>query len=584
MDRRRFEGRSLTGRLWQWRLSDKTPTATAPPSQLSPLVSRLLAGRGITADEANHFLNPRLRDTLPPPARFADMEQAASRICAAISDSAAVAILADSDADGSSAAALMYRYLRALGCDVRVCVPDRFRDGYGPNESLIKELIADGCDLLITLDCGTTAHDPLALAQKSGIDVIVCDHHLPDASLPEVHSVVNPCRRDDESGQQTLTGVGVAFMLALAVNLRLRDTEGRAPESLPDPLKLTDLVALGTVCDMGELRGLNRAFVYQGLRNLRRGGNLGMTALRRRLGGDDGWSAETLGFYVGPCINAGARMGEGELAHRLLIEEDEVQARDLAARLYEHNCERREREAMVLRAAVTAAEAGDLSDGVLVVSGDDWHRGVLGIVAGRLARRFHLPSVVLSAGDDGLLHGSGRSVAGLDLGSAVLEARSAGLLESGGGHAMAVGLSLKRAMVDEFREFLSSRFRGEVVALEAARVLELDDILLPAAVGDGVMGEVERLHPYGVGNPEPCFAVEGLVVERSWEIRGGGYGVKFRDSLGTRLRGVSFRSAGTNLGMALLDEGGRALDVAVRLRREEYGVGLVLEDIRWSGG
>ncbi|MGR4000789.1 MAG: single-stranded-DNA-specific exonuclease RecJ [Alphaproteobacteria bacterium] len=591
-ERRRLEGiRSLRGRSWRWRLSDSAESVSLLSGLLSggyfPLRAKLLAGRGVSVADAAGFLHPRLRDNLPLPWIFADMERAASRISSAIVEGESIALLSDSDADGSTSAALLYRYFRSLGVEVRVCTPNRFVEGYGPNDALIEELAGLGCSLLITLDCGTTSHGPLALAADKGIDVIVCDHHLAGEHLPRAHSVVNPGRIDDDSGQESLAGVGVAFMLALGVNLHLRDSGLREAALLPDLLRLTDLVALGTICDLRSLRGLNRAFVYHGLGCFRAGSNTGLSELLKLLGVDEEeLSSGTLGYQVGPCINAGARLGESDLARRLLVEEDRALARDLAARLREHNLERRKLESRIFAAAVEEVEGQGLSGDVLVVHGEGWHRGVLGIVASRLREHFHLPSIVLSK-SEGLLHGSGRSVAGVDLGSAILEASASGLLESGGGHTMAAGLSLRAERLEEFRAFLSAKFHGMGVEMESARVLELDESLHPLAVGEEIMRDVESLQPFGVDNSVPCFLLRGMVVEDSRVIGdSSGYGLTFRDSLGTRLRGVSFRSVGTDLGNVLSERGGVALDLAVHLQRDTYrgGISLLVEDASFAGG
>ena len=570
---------SFGGRAWQLRpISAPLFRALSELEDLSPIQAELLACRGVSAGDAPRFLEPRLRDSLAHPDTIADLPQAAERLAHALTKGETIALLADSDADGSSSAALMTRYLRFFGCEPRVITPDRLRDGYGPQVAHIRALKAQGCALLITLDCGTTAVEALAEAADLGLDVIVCDHHTAEAGLPPATALVNPNRLDDTSGEGDLAGVGVAFMLVVATNLRLRD----AVRALPDPLKWVDLVALGTVCDVRPLRGSNRALVYQGLRLLGRGGNPGLRALMEVLGIDKRVSAATFGFQLGPCINAGARLGFPALARTLLSTDDAQEVLTLAERLVAFNQERREIEAQVLEQALVSAEAQAQAGAppFILVRGADWHRGVLGIVAGRLRERFHCPALVLSHTTDEAgaewLNGSGRSTESIDLGTAILAARQAGILTAGGGHPAAAGLSLKAENLTALETFLTARLQKQAETIkEPANRLVLDGVLRPDQVTRARAEAIQTLAPFGAGNPEPLFAIGSLRITHQREIAGGtGLALRLKgDSTGlrpTELRGVCFRVYDTGLGQALRGVDTPSFAVAAHLSISDY--------------
>src|SRR5689334_8190736 len=435
--------RSVCGRRWRFRNSEaRAGEAIAERLGVPEIVGRLLAQRGVDLDHAPSFLAPRLRDQLPDPSHLRDMEAAVARLVRAVQGGETISIFGDYDVDGATSAALLTRFFAATGTPTRIYVPDRLREGYGPNTRALLRLHEEGVRVVVTVDCGTTAHLPLAEAAEAGLDAIVIDHHVAEPLLPRAAAVVNPNRLDETSPHGGLAAVGVAFLLVVAVNRALRRagwyTGGRCE---PDLLQWLDLVALGMVCDVVPLSGLNRALVAQGIRVARRLANPGLAALAAAAGLDEPVDAYHLGFLLGPRVNAGGRVGAADLGARLLAADDPVLAAELAGRLDQYNRERREIEARTLDAAVAMVENAPQSPVLIFAAAEGWHPGVIGIVAARLKERYERPACVVALAQ-GIGKGSGRSVAGLPLGPAVIAARQAGLLLDGGGHAMAAGFTV----------------------------------------------------------------------------------------------------------------------------------------------
>ncbi len=478
--------RSFGGRRWRWRAAgDAAALALAQRLGVSEIVGRVLAGRGVGPEEGPLYLEPRLREQLPDPSVFRDMDRAAARLAAAVRGGERIAVFGDYDVDGATSSALLKRFFAALGVAVRVYIPDRLTEGYGPNPAALRRLRDEGASVVVTVDCGTTAHAALAAAADLGLDVIVVDHHVAESGLPPALAVVNPNRLDESGAHGQLAAVGVAFLLAVAVNRELRaagwyDGTGR-PE--PDLRRWLDLVALGTICDVVPLTGVNRALVSQGLKVMARRANPGLAALAdvARLSEPPG--AYHAGFVLGPRVNAGGRVGEADLGARLLATDDPEEARRLAHLLDEHNRERRRIEEGVLAEALAAAEAMEDAPALLVAA-DGWHPGVIGIVASRLKERFNRPAFVV-AFDGAVGKGSGRSIGGVDMGAAIIAARQAGLLIDGGGHAMAAGFSVERGRLEALRRFLVERLGGEIAAKGIVPGLAVDGVIsVPAATLD----------------------------------------------------------------------------------------------------
>ena len=563
---------SICGRRWRLRVAAVSEgQAIAARLALPEIVGRLLAQRGIDHDEAPGFLAPRLRDQLPDPSHLRDMEVAAVRLVHAVREGETIAVFGDYDVDGATSAALLVRFFAAVGGRTRVYVPDRLREGYGPNTPALLRLHEEGARVVVTVDCGTNAHLPLAEATAAGLEVIVVDHHVAEPLLPRATAIVNPNRLDEESPHGALAAVGVAFLLVVAVNRALRRAgwyaAGRAE---PDLMGWLDLVALGTVCDVVPLAGLNRAFVAQGIKVAKRSDNPGLAALTAVAGVNEPLDAYHLGFTLGPRVNAGGRVGAADLGAQLLATDDRVLAADLAQRLDTHNRERRDIEARTLEAAISMVEGATQSPVLVFAAAANWHPGVIGIVAARLKERYERPACVVALGD-GVGRGSGRSIAGLPLGPAVIAARQAGLLINGGGHAMAAGFTVAAEKLDALREFLVERLGDGLDHERLVPELQVDAALSLAAAQAELIGHIERLAPFGAGNPEPRFVLLGVRVEHTEAVGNGHLRCALADPFDTaRLRAIAFRAVGTPLGQFLAETSGAAIHVAGRLRRDNW--------------
>lgn len=564
--------RSVCGRRWRLRNGDvRAGEAIAERLGVPEIVGRLLAQRGVDLDQAPSFLAPRLRDRLPDPSHLRDMDAATARLVRAVHDGETIGVFGDYDVDGATSAALLTRFFAAAGTRTRVYVPDRLREGYGPNTAALLSLRDEGVRVVVTVDCGTTAHQPLADAAEAGIEVIVIDHHVAEPLLPRAAAVVNPNRLDETSTHGALAAVGVAFLLVVAVNRELRRAgwyvAGRAE---PDLLQWLDLVALGTVCDVVPLAGLNRALVAQGIRVARRYANPGLAALAAVAGVAEPIDAYHLGFVLGPRVNAGGRVGAADLGARLLATDDPVIAAELAARLDAYNRERRDIEGRTLDAAITQVEAAPQSPVLVFAAAENWHPGVIGIVAARLKERYERPACVVAI-VAGIGRGSGRSVAGLPLGPAVIAARQAGLLINGGGHAMAAGFTVAAEKLDALRAFLCERLGDGLDHERLVPELRIDGALsVPGAQGE-LIDHIARLAPFGAANPEPRFVFPGVRVVHAEAVGNGHLRCTLADPLDTgRLRAIAFRVAGTPLGQFLAETRGAAIHVAGHLRRDGW--------------
>jgi len=566
---------SLAGKRWRLRLADeRAALMLSQRMEVPEIVGRILAARGVTPEEGADFLDPSLRHYMPDPTSLHDMEAAATRIHKALRDGETIAVFGDYDVDGATSCALLLRFLNAVGGTVIFYVPDRMAEGYGPNEGAMKTLHEQGAGLVITVDCGITAFEPLAAAAAMGLDVIVVDHHEAEPVLPEAHAVVNPKRLDESGELGHLAAVGVAFLLVVAVNRVLRD-EGWYGEGRPEPelMQWLDLVALGTVCDVVPLTGLNRAYVAQGIKVLAGRGNAGLVALADVAGIKEKPGGYHLGFVLGPRVNAGGRVGRADLGTRLLSCDDSQAAREMAAELDAFNQERRAIEAGVLEAATLQIEQAASPDPILFAAGEGWHPGVIGIVAGRLKERFNRPVCVfaLDKGEKGEAKGSGRSLPGVDLGAAVIAARQAELLINGGGHAMAAGMTVAGDRFGELKEFLVQRVGGgEAGAGIPAPELKFDGALSLAGATQELVTLLERAAPFGPGNAEPRFVMSHVNVAKADVVGENHVRCFLSDAGGGRLKAIAFRSLETPLGQALLNNRGEALHVAGRLRDDSW--------------
>jgi single-stranded-DNA-specific exonuclease len=581
--------RSLTGRAWVSRLADdRMALAIAQREGLPEIVGRVLAGRGIAPEDVAAYLAPSLKTLLPDPSSLIDMDKAARRIADAIMGNEKVAVFGDYDVDGATSSAVLQRFFRAVGADLRIYIPDRIREGYGPNAPALMTLRDEGIKLIVTVDCGTMAHKVLGVAQDAGLEIVVIDHHQAEPALPPAYALVNPNRLDDVSGQGTLAAVGVVFLFIVAINRLLRDGGWYTGRDAPDLLALLDLVALGTVCDVVPLIGLNRAFVSQGLRVLAKRRNVGLAALGdvARLEGTPG--AYHLGFLLGPRVNAGGRVGRSDLGARLLTTGDAGEAGAIALELDVLNKERQAIEGQVLEEALQqvdlalAATRRNTPPAIIVAHAKGWHPGVIGIVAARLKERYERPAIVIAFDGKGEGKGSGRSIQGVDLGRAVTAALEAGHLVNGGGHAMAAGLTIREDKLENLVEFLEARIGVEIAAATESRALRLDGALAARGASRELYEMLEQAGPYGSGNPEPRFAVPSMRVAHADIVGKGHVRVALTGEDGARLKGIAFRAAETPLGRALLDRGTGPVHVAGRLKADDWqgrrGVQLTIED------
>lgn len=558
-------GKSLTGKVWRERLSPvgrQDALAMAQKTGLPELLCRVLAGRGVNADDAERFLEPSIRDLMPDPSTMTDMETAAQRIAAAIIDRRRIAIFGDYDVDGAAASAMLSRFLHGFGIDHEIYIPDRIFEGYGPNEDAIDQLASRGAELLITVDCGATSFDALKHAGDLGLETIVLDHHQTEMDLPLAAAIVNPNRQDDLSGLGYLCAAGVVFMALVAIQRELRRLDKPAGINL---LELLDLAALATVCDVVPLKELNRAFVMKGLQVMAARNNVGLKALARSARLDGPPTVYHLGFLLGPRINAGGRIGDAALGSRLLTLEDEATAVEIADRLESLNIERQAAENAMLEEAYAEAEAekaGDEGPTVLVAAREGWHPGIAGLVASRLKDRYRRPAFAIALDPSGKGTGSGRSIPGADLGKAVRDAVQQGILEKGGGHAMAAGLTIRRKKLGEFRAFLEDALAKSVAESRDHLTVKIDGALTARAANMDFLELIERAGPYGAGHPQPVFAFPNHLVRDARIVGRDHVSLTLQASDGKSVRAIAFRAAGEPIGNALLDARGDRLHLA----------------------
>lgn len=534
-------------------------------------VARIIASRGIPVDDVANFINPKLQNLMPDPFCMKDMEKAAKRIAEAIVKKQKVAIIGDYDVDGATSSSVLRLYLESVGIEPEIHIPER-DEGYGPSRQAFDEFAAFGAELVITVDCGTTAFDIFDYAGSLNIPVIVLDHHEAEVRLPEVYAVVNPKRLDESDDYPYLkymAAVGVVFCTIVAVNRELRKQGFFAGREEPNLLQWLDLVALGTVCDVVPLLGLNRAFVRQGLRIMSLRSNTGLRALIDKSGISEAPSAFHLGYVLGPRINACGRVGEASLGNKLLCSRDDFQAGQLADKLNEFNAQRKEIEAYVLLSAIEMLEGTPQEYPIAFAAGKDWHQGVVGIVAGKLKERYNVPAFVMSIEPDEV-KGSARSVPGVDLGALIIAAKEKGLLTKGGGHTMAAGFSLPEDKIEAFRRFAGEYVRQKLGEEDVAPVIEVDSALDLLGANTDFAAALELLEPFGAGNAEPKIVLEHVRVVKPGIVGAGHVRCFLTSGNGGSLKAMAFKIADTELGKTLLNSQGAAFDIAGVLRRDNW--------------
>ena len=583
-----LESKSATGRKWRLKeCDDRLALMLSQRLNLPEIVGRLLSLRGVNGDSAEKFLNPTLRDWLPDPYSLKDMEKAVSRLVRAINDSESIAIFGDYDVDGATSSALLARFFNLIGVTTTIYIPDRIKEGYGPNERALLQLRSKGIDVVITVDCGITAFKPIASGAMSGLDIIIVDHHVAEPKLPDAFAVINPNRLDDKSDLGRLAAVGVTFLLAVAINRSLRESGFYCDENKFEPnlLDLLDLVALGTVCDLVKLDGLNRAYVNQGLKIMARRTNTGMTALFDEAKINEKPSEYHAGYVLGPRVNAGGRVGESSLGARLLSTNDIDEARYIANQLDTFNNERKKIESTVFNEAISIVESGEKDKPILIIEGDGWHSGVIGIVASRIKDKYAKPVFVISFdGDKG--KGSGRSISNLDLGSIVISARQKGIIDEGGGHKMAAGLSVNREKLSTLRDYFYEQVNLVINKIDTSPVLDIDSIITLGGANTLLVNQIQKIAPFGSGNPEPRFMFPNVKVVKADIVGDNHLRCILSDENKNKLNAIAFRVIGEELGDILLLGKSQSLHVAGKIRINQWqgreDVQLLIDDVRVS--
>ena len=564
---------SLTGRAWRWR-GGNMDLGQGHFGDGESIVRQILLARGVAPEDVQRHLSPTLRDFLPDPSEFNDMDAAADRIAQAVLTNERITVYGDYDVDGATSSALLIRLLRDLGVEAGYYIPDRLLEGYGPSGEALVKLAEDGSSLIVTVDCGAMAHEALAMASDAGVDVIVVDHHKCSPELPRAAALVNPNRLDENdlaAAHGHLAAVGVAFLLAIALVRTLRAQGYFENRKEPDLFALLDVVALGTVADVAALHGLNRAFVAQGLKVMARRDNIGMSALIDASRLKRAPACSDLGFALGPRINAGGRVGESTLGVRLLTTQDPDEARDIAAQLSALNEDRRAIEAEVQQAAEDQL-AAQHNRAVHVVSAKGWHPGVIGIVAGRIKEKSGKPSLVIALDENGEGKGSGRSILGVDLGAAIIRAREEGLLVKGGGHAMAAGLTVTEDKLEAFTDWLDSHLEAAVSRAGQNREMLLDIAVAPGGLTPDLVEALDGGGPYGVGWPGPRVAVGPVRLVKCDIVGNDHVRIIASGDDGKSFKGIAFRAAESDMGQALLHASrGRRLWLAGRVKIDDWG-------------
>lgn len=567
--------KSVTNRAWCQRPAEyRLIQAIAQRHDLAEIVARVIAGRGIDIDRSDDYLNPALRTALPDPSRFQDMDRACARVVEALQKGQRIAVFGDYDVDGATSSALLKRFFCALSQDLIIYIPDRIREGYGPNAKALLDLKDQGIDLVITVDCGTVSFEPLKAAKEAGLEVIVIDHHQAEPQLPEAVAILNPNRLDEEAGFGQLAAVGMTFIFVVGLNRLLRQTGWYETGHEPDLLQWLDLVALGTICDVVPLVGINRALVAQGLKVMAGRGNAGIRALADVAGVREEAGTYHAGFLIGPRVNAGGRVGRAEAGALILSTDDAHEAGRLAGELHQYNAERQTIEHLVQEQAMAQVAArigpGGEIPPVIIAAGRGWHPGVIGIVAGRLKEYYQRPAFVIALDDNGVGKGSGRSIPGVDLGAVVTAARQSGIVSSGGGHAMAAGLTVREQLVGDLESFMIKRLTTHVCEALKSQSLKLDGILAPAALTVALIDQLARLGPYGQGNAQPRFALANVTVKYAAIVGKDHVKCTLAGDDGSPVKAMAFRSANQPLGQLILKSRGQKIHVAGTLRKNVW--------------
>ena len=550
---------------------------------LDEIVAKLISIRKIKKEEVKFFLEPQIKNILPNPYILKDMDKAVERAEKAILQKEKIGIFGDYDVDGATSTAILGKYFELLNIPFEIYIPDRKDEGFGPNEKGFSKFINLGVNLIFTVDCGTLSYEPMEFAKKKNIDVIILDHHQSETKLPSAYAIVNPNRFDDRSELNYLCAAGVCFMFLIALNKRLRDQKWFLNNSVMEPelMNILDLVSLGTVCDVVPLIGLNRAIVHQGLKILKRNKNLGLKTLIQVSNIENNITSYHLGYILGPRINAGGRVGKSTHGANLLLNNNAKDTFKLAVDLNLYNKERQILESELLK-KILNTEYKNSVDPVIILYGENWHEGIIGIIAARLKEKYNKPAIVISI-NKGLGKGSGRSIHGFDLGSTIIGAVQSGLLTKGGGHKMAAGFTIDASKIDEFKEFVFRRFKSININLEEKKNYYFDAEISPSAVNNDFFEKINILAPFGSGNPEPRFIIRGVKLVNSKIVGEKHIKIVLVGSDSTTLKAISFNSVETELGSYLMKKNMKPFDIAGKLSLNEWrgqrNVEFIIDDI-----
>jgi len=559
---------SYSGNKWSLRSKDEELISSIQKdSQIDYITARIIAGRKIDLADVQDFLNPSLRKLLPDPSSMQDMDKAAKIIFNAIKGNKKITIFADYDVDGATSAAQLVKWARNFEVELEIYVPDRIREGYGPSIEAFNHLKKNGSDLVITVDCGAAAYSALVAAQALDLSIVVIDHHLMDADMPPAEALVNPNRIDDSSKLNYLAAAGVTFMLLVALN---REARAQNFKNIPDLFDYLDLAALGTICDVVPLKGLNRAIVKQGLKVFSRESNIGLKSLMFETNTKSPITPYHCGFVLGPRINAGGRIGKANIGAELLSTENRQLAIKYAQELDRVNSERRILQDKILDEALLKTLSMHKTNSVLVVSMEGWHPGVIGIVAGRLKERFNKPVIVIGIDENGIGKGSGRSIQGIDLGNEIKKLYEKGLLISGGGHEMACGLTIENKYIKTFHEILERNLSDRINFIRSKFSIKIDALLNISAVNMDLINSINQIGPYGSGNPTPTFAFAELRVAYADRVKGGHIRCNFEDKNGQRIKVICFRAEELGFEEILLNERNRYLHIVGTLKENTW--------------
>lgn len=564
---------SLTNKRWKLKNFDERETENISQNfGFSYLLAKLFNIRKINISDIDQYINPSLKDHMPDPYNLVDMEKACSRIYDSISNDEKIAIFGDYDVDGSTSTSIIINYFRSLGIEVEYHIPNRFTEGYGPNKDIFSKFKKNRVKVIITVDCGTMSYDEMEFAKNEGLDVIVLDHHQPEITLPEAYAIVNPNRLDDNSNLNYLAAVGVTYLFLIAVNRKLRSMKWFENNNLTEPnlISFLDIIALGTICDAVPLKGINRLLVIKGIEVMTKQLNVGLKSLIDKSAIKGRISTYDLGFKLGPRINAAGRLGHSSFGTELLTATDSINADRIANELDKFNQERRTIESYVLDSAEKQVTEEKLNKKLLIVSGENWHEGVIGIIASRLKDKYHKPCVVITF-SKGKAKGSGRSIKGIDLGNLVIAAKQAGIIDSGGGHSMAAGLSLNENQIENLSNFFESQLSNHLFEVMDEKMIYVDSLISSSGINLEVYDEIEKLGPFGSDNVEPNFVVKNSILASVNQIGENHLKCLIKTPEGEFIEAMAFRSLSTSLGDQIQKNKGNSVSLLGKIKINEWG-------------